>query len=152
MSVLSKEHASCRPCANLRARRLEPDPPHAFPAHGLRSAAFQASNEGQTLAPLRPAAPRSAPVVCTAKIRWTWGVLPSPSPGSLRWKLLRSPRVCPTVPRPSSPGTWGPGGALSAPHLHLEAVTCKIYRGVTTSSPGAGGLDLDGERKKGNST
>lgn len=40
--MLAKEHVSCHSCANLRAHRLESDPLHAFPAHGLRSVALQA--------------------------------------------------------------------------------------------------------------
>lgn len=122
MSVLARERLSCHPCANLRAHTLEPDPPHAFPAAPLRSAASQASREDRSLG-------SSTPSGSQLRSRGLHGEKPpagGPCPGRAPCAGSRCvappppPRVCPTALRPLPLGRWGPGGVPSALHLHLE--------------------------------
>lgn len=81
---------------------------------------------GILLAPRRPAAPGSAPGL-TGKHRA--GALASPSPGSVLWKRLPCPRVCPYL----LPWVGGAGRVPFTRHLHLESVTWSFTEGSQTT-------------------
>lgn len=146
-SVLERESVSRHTCANLGARGWEPDSPVAFLAPLHRLSTLQ---PGGSLAPQRPAAPSSSPVVAGGK--HLGGGLVLALPGLRALEKAAVPPCLPHQPVPAALGRWGPGSVPFTRHLHLESVTWKIYGGVTNNSPGARGLGLFGERRKGNGT
>lgn len=93
-----------------------------MPSRLHRSAPPPCKRPGRTeaSAPLRPAAPSSAPAVCTEKSPWPGGLALAGLRALEAAALRPPPRVCPTAPRPLPLGRWGPGGVPSALHLHLE--------------------------------
>lgn len=103
---------------------------------------------GGSLAPQRPAAPSSAPVVTGEK--HLGGGLVLALPGLRALEKAAVPPCLPHQPVPAALGRWGPGGFPFTRHLHLESVTWKIYGGITNNSPGSRGLGLFGEGRKGN--